>query len=184
MIIAFTGAGISKASGIATFDEQPNIRDYLTRTYARIHPMEYNKVVSRMEENCLKASPNDAHIALAEYEIPIITMNVDGLHERAGSKVVLPIHGSFDNLVLYGDPAPKYQVAMDWITQMQPGDRLLIIGTSYYTVISEQIRDLAISRGAQIIEINSDAEHKVREVLENLGKNIETFEEFMNREIN
>lgn len=37
--------------------------------------------------------PNDAHIALAEYGIPIITMNVDGLHQKAGSKNVITLHG-------------------------------------------------------------------------------------------
>lgn len=184
MIIAFTGAGISKASGIDTFDEQPGIRDKLTRTFARIHPDEYNYTIQNMWDTCKKANPNDAHLALAEYNVPIITMNIDELHQRAGSENVLAIHGKFPNIVLYGDPAPNYSIAHDWVDRLIPGDIFLVVGTSYYTVISEQLRISALSRGAEIVEINADAEHEVRRFLESRGKNTESFEEFMSREYN
>ena len=52
------------------------------------------------------AKPNDAHKALAEYKIPIITMNIDGLHKLAGSDALelhggLPEDDEMDKLILY-----------------------------------------------------------------------------------
>lgn len=109
MIISFTGAGISKASGIPTFQEQDGIREKLERNYAITHKKEFENVIKNMQNFCEKAEPNDAHLSLAEYKIPIITMNINKLHEKAGSKNVLNIHGELPNIVLYGDPAPKYR---------------------------------------------------------------------------
>ena len=80
MIIAFTGAGISKESGIDTFQDRPGIREKLYRSYALAHPQEYREVMREFVNGMKDKEPNDAHIALAEYNIPIITMNVDGLH--------------------------------------------------------------------------------------------------------
>ena len=100
MILAFTGAGISQASGVPTFAEQPGIRDCLTRSYAIQHPAEYGKVITDMKKACDAAVPNDAHIALAEYDVPVITMNVDGLHQKARSRHILAVHGTLPNIVL------------------------------------------------------------------------------------
>ena len=83
MILAFTGAGISRASGIPTFGEQPDIRSYLTRDFAEIYPNQYKEVIRKLQETCAAAAPNDAHLAIAEYDITVITMNVDiGLFHR------------------------------------------------------------------------------------------------------
>ena len=84
-IIALTGAGISKQSHIPTFMERPDVREKLFRSYAKRHPEEYNEVIQQLKANMNGAKPNDAHLALAEYKIPIITMNIDGLHRLAGS---------------------------------------------------------------------------------------------------
>ncbi len=181
MILAFTGAGISAASGIPTFAEQPGIRDILTRSYADKHPDVYQKTIDRMKETCDKAEPNDAHYALAEHDIPIITMNIDGLHQRAGSRHVLPIHGEFPDIVLYEDPAPRYVTAREWIWHMDSGDTFLIVGTSFYTGISAQLKAMALRTGADVYVINEDAEHKVREFLEQCKTKPCTFEDFMNR---
>ena len=183
MIIAFTGAGISKASGIPTFADQGDLRTKLDRIYSRQHPEEFNEIINNMYNTCKNANPNDAHKALAEYDIPVITMNVDNLHQRAGSKNVLAIHGNLPNVVLYGDPAPLYQSALDWIFRMQPGDTLLIVGVSFYTNISEQIRICAKAQGANIVLINRNAEEFVRGYLENHKDRMELFESFMNREM-
>ena len=85
MILAFTGAGISQASGVPTFAEQPGIRDCLTRSYAIQHPAEYGRVITDMKKACDAAVPSDAHIALAEYDVPVITMNVGGYIRRPGA---------------------------------------------------------------------------------------------------
>ena len=184
MIIAFTGAGISKASGIPTFQEQEGIRNKLDRNFANMYKEEYEKVIKNMQEICNKAKPNDAHYALAEYNIPIITMNVDGLHQKAGSKNVLNIHGEFPNIVLYGDPAPKYKDALYIVDKIIPDDIFLIIGVSFYTSISLTLRQVARDLGAEIFIINNNAEENVRAFLKNHKNYIgeETFEQYMARE--
>lgn len=180
MIIAFTGAGISQESGIPTFENQKGLRNKLTREYANSFPDEYNEVIQQLKANVNEAKPNDAHIALAEYKIPIITMNIDGLHRLAGSDA-LELHGGlpeddemdkayslYNKPVLYGDPAPQYQKAYEIIFNLQENDILLVVGCSYHTAIACELRDVAKSRGVKIIEIQEDAAHKVRQVLEQL----------------
>lgn len=180
LVLAFTGAGISKQSGISTFMERPDVREKLFRDYANAHPQEYNKVIKELKDSMKDALPNDAHYALKEYRVPIITMNIDGLHEKAGSEV-LALHGTLPNddeldkayllynkPVLYGDSAPNYEKAYRIVARLQPGDVFLVIGCSYHTAIACALRDLARSRGAKVIEINDDAAHKVRKVLEEI----------------
>ena len=138
-ILAFTGAGISKQSNIPTFMERPDVREKLFRSYANTHHEEYNEVIKQLKANMNGAKPNDAHIALAEYHIPIITMNIDGLHKLAGSDA-LELHGGL------------------------PEDDEMDIA---YSV---DLREVAKARGARIIEIQEDAAHNVRKVLEELKK--------------
>lgn len=88
-VIFFTGAGISVDSGIPTFQEQEGIRDRLTRDFANTHPEEYRDTIKQMLDSCEKAEPNVAHMAIAESGFPVITMNVDRLHTKAGSKNVI-----------------------------------------------------------------------------------------------
>lgn len=183
MILAFTGAGISTASGIPTFAEQPGIRDCLSREYARRHPSRFAAVIGQMRSACEKAKPNDAHLALAEYNVPVITMNVDGLHQKAGSKYLLPIHGSFPDIILYGDPAPLYEEAHNWVFQLQEGDFFLVVGTSYYTDISKQLKHEALDRGADVFEINDNAETRVRDFLRRADTPPCSFEEFLARDV-
>lgn len=181
-IIAFTGAGISKQSNIPTFMERPDVREKLFRNYANTHHQEYNEVIKKLKDNMNGAKPNDAHIALAEYAIPIITMNIDGLHGLAGSDA-LELHGGlpddeemerawalYNKPVLYGDPAPNYQRAYEMCYQLKPGDIFLVIGCSFHTGISVDLREVAKARGARVIEIQEDAAHNVRKVLRELTK--------------
>lgn len=182
MVIAFTGAGISKESGISTFMERPDVRDKLFRSYANKYPLSYNDTIRELKESMKDALPNDAHKALFEYKIPIITMNIDGLHEKAGSEV-LALHGTlpsdeelsyayklYNKPVLYEDEAPNYIKAYDIVNKLTSKDILLVIGCSYHTSIACSLRDIAKSKGAKIIEINSNAATRVREVLEELSE--------------
>ena len=164
-ILAFTGAGISKQSNIPTFMERPDVREKLFRSYANTHHEEYNEVIKQLKANMNGAKPNDAHIALAEYHIPIITMNIDGLHKLAGSDA-LELHGGLPE----DDPAPNYQKAYEMVYKLQPGDIFLVVGCSFHTGISVDLREVAKARGARIIEIQEDAAHNVRKVLEELKK--------------
>lgn len=184
MIIALTGAGISKASGIPTFEEQGNLRDYLSREYARNYPERFKLIMEELNDKCEAAVPNDAHYALVEYAIPIITMNIDSLHSRAGSKHVLEVHGSLrnKNVVLYGDSAPLYQEAYSWADRLNSNDVLLIIGTSLYTRFSREIVQIAKNHNVEIITINQNAEEDVRANLEKVKDKIESYEDFIKRE--
>ena len=181
LIIAFTGAGISKASGIPTFEEMGDLREKLDRFFAKKHPDEYKSIISQMEKSFEEAVPNDGHIALAEYGVPVITMNIDKLHTKAGSEHVLELHGTLPNIVLYGDQAPNYAKAFDLIWLLGKGDILLIVGTSYYTNISTMIKYTALERGVTIVEINEDAEHKVREFLESNRSAVESWDKLIDR---
>lgn len=106
-IVVLTGAGISAESGISTFRaadglwENHSIDDVATpEGFARnpeLVQLFYNQRRAELLQNTI--APNPAHIALArlEREFPgdvlLITQNVDNLHERAGSKNLLHMHG-------------------------------------------------------------------------------------------
>lgn len=183
-LIFFTGAGISAESGIPTFQTQPGIRDKLTRDFANDFPETYRKTIRDMVDICENAEPNSAHIAIAELGCPVITMNVDGLHTRAGSKNVIEVHGvlptreeledeyfpsKYRGIVLYGDMAPKYADAERLVRHLDYDDSVfVIVGTSFYTGISERLRYIANDRRARVITINDNAATKVPELCKEL----------------
>ena len=110
-VLALTGAGISTDSGIPdyrgegrvvrhplTFDEFMGSKQNQARYWARSYVG-----WSRVEA----ATPNPGHLALAKAELTgqvfsIITQNVDGLHQKAGSKKVLELHGRLDQVLCTG----------------------------------------------------------------------------------
>ena len=109
-IVFFGGAGVSTESGIPdfrgngglyqkpdeTFDVPPET--ILSHDYLRMHPDRFYRYYRR----CMlypQARPNAAHLALAELErlgklTAVVTQNIDGLHQLAGSKEVIELHGS------------------------------------------------------------------------------------------
>lgn len=183
-IIFFTGAGISVDSGIPTFQEQPRIRDKLTRDFANEHPEEYRDTIRQMLNSCERAKPNVAHIAIAEGGFPVITMNVDRLHTKAGSKNVIEVHGvlptrkeleeelfplTYDGIVLYGDLVPKYDDAIKMVKQLEyDNSYFIIVGISFYTGISEQLYRIAKQRRAKMEIINDDASQRVPAICKNM----------------
>lgn len=108
-IVFFGGAGVSTESGIADFRSENGIykaiKNYgdppetiLAHSYFITNPIAFYKYY---KENMIHSSakPNDAHLAIAELEKQeklraVITQNIDGLHQKAGSKNVLELHGS------------------------------------------------------------------------------------------
>ncbi len=183
-VIFFTGAGISVDSGIPTFQEQPGIRDRLTRDFANEYPEEYRNTIRKMLDSCENANPNAAHIAIAEAGFPVITMNVDRLHTKAGSKNVIEVHGvlptreeleeelfplTYDGIVLYGDLAPKYDDAIKLVRALEyDNSYFVIVGTSFYTGISEQLYRIAKQRHTKIEVINDNASQRVPIICKNL----------------
>jgi NAD-dependent deacetylase len=111
--IALTGAGISVESGIPDFRSAGGLwSKYDPEEYAHIsafrsNPAKVWQMLQEMMELVLSAEPNPAHRALAELERmgllrSVITQNVDGLHQRGGSKEVIEFHGSNQWLVCLG----------------------------------------------------------------------------------
>ncbi len=103
-IVFVTGAGMSQESGIPTFRGKDGLwRNYDAMKLATIDAFyDDPKLVwewySERRTNILSAQPNDGHKAVAELEkyanIVVLTQNIDGLHQRAGSSEVLELHGS------------------------------------------------------------------------------------------
>jgi len=116
-VVAFTGAGISAESGIPTFRGRDGIWNrYDPSLYASIHgfrrdPSLYWRFFQEVRYPLLKkARPNRAHLALAEIEETgnlkaVITQNIDGLHQEAGSSVVIELHGTSRIIRCTGCPA-------------------------------------------------------------------------------
>ena len=106
-IVFFGGAGVSTESGIPDFrsvDGLYNQKDdyppetILSHTFYRHYPEEFFRFY-KDKMLCLTAKPNAAHLKLAKWEQEgklkaVITQNIDGLHQAAGSKRVLELHGS------------------------------------------------------------------------------------------
>ena len=106
-IVFFGGAGVSTESGIPDFRSVDGLYnqkyDYppetiLSHTFYRKHPQEFYRFY-RDKMLCLDAEPNITHYKLAELEKAgklkgVVTQNIDGLHQKAGSKNVMELHGS------------------------------------------------------------------------------------------
>ena len=106
-IVFFGGAGVSTESGIPDFRSTDGLYhqqyDYppetiLSHTFYRRKPEEFFRFY-RNKMLALDAKPNAAHMKLAQWEREgklkaVITQNIDGLHQAAGSKKVLELHGS------------------------------------------------------------------------------------------
>lgn len=99
--VAFTGAGISAPSGVPTFQSRwkgKPVRDFLGRSYFEGDPVGFFELYCAMEAWC-HAEPNAAHRALSAFGVPVVTQNIDGLHQRAGSKKVIELHGNLRQLI-------------------------------------------------------------------------------------
>ena len=128
-IVILTGAGISAESGLGTFRAegglwaQHRIEDVATPEGFARDPKLVVDFYNARRAQAAEAEPNAAHIALAELEtrfdgeVVLVTQNVDDLHERAGMKRVMHMHGALKGALCaacdHRWPAPMV---------MQPGD--------------------------------------------------------------
>ncbi len=102
-LVVLSGAGISAESGLKTFRggdglwENHRVEDVATPEAWRRNPELVTRFYNERRLQLLTVEPNDAHRILADLEsqfnVQIITQNVDNLHERAGSSRVLHLHG-------------------------------------------------------------------------------------------
>lgn len=194
--IALTGAGISVASGLPTFDISWNnipIRDILTKEFFTKHPRTFYALYRKMLE-WNNVQPNAAHRVLAKYNVSIITQNIDGLHQKAGSKHVLELHGSLRELICekcfqrypsdksLEEEVPHCQCGNvlkpdvilfgdrihDWdqaVREAERCDLMLVIGTSLQVAPANLLPDIARRNHAKVVIINEDSENLFKKLL-------------------
>lgn len=102
-LVVLTGAGISAESGLRTFRDSDGlwegyqIEDVATPSAWQKNPQLVLDFYNYRRKDVLNAQPNAAHIGLAEleneFDVTIITQNIDDLHERSGSTNILHLHG-------------------------------------------------------------------------------------------
>lgn len=119
-LVILSGAGISAESGIATFRDSNGLWEgHDVMAVASPEGWHKNKALvldfyNKRRQACLLAKPNAAHIQLAnlekEYDVTIITQNVDDLHEKAGSSKVIHLHGELFKSQSTLDPKLVYQM--------------------------------------------------------------------------
>ena len=113
-LVVLTGAGMSAESGISTFrdsgglwERYPVEKVATPEGYAEDPELVINFYNERRKQ-LLEVKPNEGHFVLAEmqddYDVTVITQNVDNLHERAGSKKVIHLHGELTKVTSSRNP--------------------------------------------------------------------------------
>ena len=137
-IVVFTGAGISAESGIATFrDEGGFWQQFPPEDFANwsglaqvalFQPQRLAEFLVAVLEPIANAVPNAAHRAVAAmqqaHEVAVVTQNIDGLHQDAGSHTVRELHGSLLRVTTSGhhqrrEPLTRKQLA-DIVAELRP----------------------------------------------------------------
>ena len=127
-LVVLSGAGISAESGIKTFRdadglwEGHNILEVASPIGFAKNPELVLDFYNKRRAQLLEVQPNAAHKIIAElqneFDIHIITQNVDDLHERAGSNNVIHLHGE----LLKARSVYNDQIILDWKTDLFLGD--------------------------------------------------------------
>lgn len=112
-IVFLTGAGISAESGIPTFRgaidglwENHKVEEVATAKAIKEHPEVVYKFINELRNKYKDCKPNSAHKAIADlekdYDVTVITQNIDNLHEQAGSSKVIHLHGDLSKVRAIG----------------------------------------------------------------------------------
>lgn len=205
-IVVFTGAGISAESGIKTFRdsnglwEEYDISEVATPEAWFKNPALVLDFYNKRRKQVMEAQPNAAHLALVKlekyFDVQIITQNIDDLHERAGSKNVLHLHGeimkarssTYSNLIYpvkngiisLGDKCEKgYQLRphVVWFGEEVPNMEIAYEITSKADIFITIGTSLSVYPAAGLIHFTSDKcmvylvdpEAKNIDTLKNLG---------------
>ncbi|MEO1712829.1 MAG: NAD-dependent deacylase [Bacteroidota bacterium] len=119
-IVVMTGAGISAESGIQTFRDADglwhghDVMEVASPEGWRKNPELVLEFYNQRRRQLHKVKPNAGHLALVDleqqYEVTIVTQNVDDLHERAGSQRIIHLHGELFKVRSTGNP----QYVTEW----------------------------------------------------------------------
>ena len=197
-IVILTGAGVSAESGLGTFRDRGGVWDRYDLTqvatpegFAR-DPARVQDFYNARRANAAEAEPNAAHRALARlqaagaHKVTLVTQNIDDLHERAGSRGVLHMHGEIRRALCAAcghrwdapmvmrteDPcpacaAPRTRPDVVWfgeipyhmediLVRVADCDLFAAIGTSGTVYPAAGFGALAQEAGARTVEINLD----------------------------
>ncbi len=131
-LVILTGAGMSAESGISTFrdagglwDQYP-VEDVATPEGWQRNPKLVLDFYAERRRQLLNTQPNEGHLGLArlqhDFDVRIITQNIDNLHERAGSKNILHLHGELTKVCSTYDPDYIVELPSD-APYIQLGDK-------------------------------------------------------------
>lgn len=141
-IVVLTGAGISAESGISTFRdsnglwENYNVEDVATPEGFYRNPKMVTEFYNMRRKQLLEVQPNEAHRLVAElekeYNVTVVTQNVDNLHERGGSTNIIHLHGELTKVCSSRDPYnPEFvkelkvdEYDVDWQGKAGDGSRI------------------------------------------------------------
>ena len=122
-LVVLTGAGMSAESGIATFRdtdglwENHRVEDVATPEGFRTDPKLVLDFYNARRRELLGTKPNKGHLGLVElekeFDVSIVTQNVDNLHEKAGSSHVVHLHGELMKSRSTSNPSVIYEMAED-----------------------------------------------------------------------
>lgn len=122
-LVVLSGAGISAESGLKTFRDSDGlwegyrVEDVATPGAWRRDPQRVLDFYNLRRQNVAEARPNAAHTGLAElekdFDVTIITQNIDDLHERGGSGRVLHLHGEIFKMRSEWDETLVYEIRGD-----------------------------------------------------------------------
>ena len=192
-IVVLTGAGISAESGVATFRGSDGlwhghkIEEVATPEAFAANPDLVQAFYNARRQQLLEdVDPNPAHHHLAEFEqqfsgdFLLVTQNVDNLHDRAGSKNLLHMHGELTKArhVHHGEvvdchkdlEGTEWRPHIVWFGEMpfymdqiyaalEACDLFVSIGTSGQVYPAAGFVDVAKSRGAHAVQINIESAH-------------------------
>jgi NAD-dependent deacetylase len=189
-VVVLSGAGISAESGLPTFrDSNGPWENYSWQEVAspggwRENPALVLKFYNERRRRAWEAQPNAAHLALARlqerYEVVVVTQNIDELHERAGSKHVIHVHGELAyarseaderlRVRIGGEPIEMGQLASDG-RQLRPdvvwfGEQIRHFDESVQHVMSAGIvlvvgTSLSVFPAASLAEYAGDETEKI-----------------------
>ena len=121
--MVLTGAGISAESGLKTFRDTDglwngyNVYDVATPGAWKKNPEMVLEFYNARRREVAAAEPNAAHISLAElekdFDVTIVTQNIDDLHERGGSTKIIHLHGEIFKMLSEADEKLVYEIRSD-----------------------------------------------------------------------